>query len=195
MHLSSTLVFSLRKTAPLSFVYHCRAAIYNPPPAVTCLYITEIRLLNLLLWFTLGSSDILYGEIRGWGGTVFFKTKFASIWIEWSSINSPLNWLLAGWLLLMLSIPYRHFLHSRMHRLTPLTSAQQHTLMHFILPRLKLNRVGDSTHRRKKHKRDRHAWKATDSLQGYEGAQQAINVQCGAHLHDYVHPHQHINCY
>jgi len=46
------------------------------------------------------------GEVRDWGGTVCFKAKFASVWIEWSSINSPLNWLLAEWLLLMPSIPY-----------------------------------------------------------------------------------------
>jgi len=46
-------------------------------------------------------------EVLGWGGTVSFKAKFASIWIQWSSINSPLNWLLAEWLnLLMLCISY-----------------------------------------------------------------------------------------
>jgi len=52
------------------------------------------------------------GEVRGWGGTVSFDAKFASIWIEWNSINSPLSWLLAEWLLLMLSIPYHHLLHT-----------------------------------------------------------------------------------
>jgi len=50
------------------------------------------------------------GEVRDWGGTVSFKAKFASVWIEWSSIHSPLNWLLAEWLLLMLSIPYHNLL-------------------------------------------------------------------------------------
>ena len=50
---------------------------------------------------------VICGEVRGWGGTVFFKAKFASIWIEWSSINPPLNWLLAEWLLFMLSIQWR----------------------------------------------------------------------------------------
>ena len=54
------------------------------------------------------------GEVRDWGGTVSFKAKFASVWIEWSSINSPLNWLLAEWLLLMLSIPYHNLLHTYM---------------------------------------------------------------------------------
>jgi len=52
------------------------------------------------------------GEIRDWAGTVSFKAKFASVWIEWSSINSPLNWLLAEWLLLMLSIPHHNLLHT-----------------------------------------------------------------------------------
>jgi len=52
------------------------------------------------------------GEVRDWGGTVSFKAKFASVWIEWSSINSPLNWLLAEWLLFMLSIPYHNLLHT-----------------------------------------------------------------------------------
>jgi len=55
------------------------------------------------------------GEVRDWGGTVSFKAKFASVWIEWSSINSPLNWLLAEWLLLMLSIPYHNLLHPYRH--------------------------------------------------------------------------------
>ena len=55
------------------------------------------------------------GEVRDWGGTVSFKAKFASAWIEWSSINSPFNWLLAEWLLLMLSIPYHNLLHTYRH--------------------------------------------------------------------------------
>ena len=55
------------------------------------------------------------GEVRDWGGTVSFKAKFANVWIEWSSINSPLNWLLAVWLLLMLSTPYHKLLHTYRH--------------------------------------------------------------------------------
>ena len=47
------------------------------------------------------------GEVRDCWGTVSFKAKLASIWIEWSSINSPLNWLLAEWLLLMFSTQNR----------------------------------------------------------------------------------------
>jgi len=50
-----------------------------------------------------------------WGGTVFFNAKFASVWIELSSINSPLNWLLAEWLLLRLSIPYHNLLNTYRH--------------------------------------------------------------------------------
>ena len=56
---------------------------------------------------------IFYSGVRwgAWlGGIVSFKAKFASVWIKWSSINSPLNWLLAEWLLLMLSIPYHNLL-------------------------------------------------------------------------------------
>ena len=55
------------------------------------------------------------GEVRDWGGTVSFKAKFVSVWIEWSSINSPLNWLLAEWLLLMIFIPYHNLLHTYRH--------------------------------------------------------------------------------
>jgi len=28
------------------------------------------------------------GEVRGWGGTVSFKAKFVSIWIEWSRFTT-----------------------------------------------------------------------------------------------------------
>ena len=56
------------------------------------------------------------GEVGDWGSTVSFKAKFASVWIEWSSVNSPINWLLAEWLLLMLSIPCHNLLHT--HRYT-----------------------------------------------------------------------------
>ena len=55
------------------------------------------------------------GEVRDWAGTISCKAKFASVWIEWSSVNSPLNWLLAEWLLLMLSIPYHNLLHTYSH--------------------------------------------------------------------------------
>ena len=55
------------------------------------------------------------GEVRDWGGTGSFKAIFASVWIEWSSINSPLNWLLAEWLLLMLSSPHHNLLHTYRH--------------------------------------------------------------------------------
>jgi len=56
------------------------------------------------------------GAVSGWGGTLSFKAKFASVWIEWSSINLPLKWLLAEWLLLMLSIPYHNLLHTHRYR-------------------------------------------------------------------------------
>jgi len=180
-------------------------------------------------WKALALSAVTCCEVRVWGGTVSFKGKFASIWIEWSSINSTLNWLLAEWLLLMLSIPYHHFythigtetilglkkgeivtmaqlkwlitylfigfinklkqsqnlcirlqciqwsnrecrpsawlaaaesfneickLKVRVRavlQISALTSAQQHTPMHFILLHLKLNRTGGSTHWRRKY--------------------------------------------
>jgi len=53
------------------------------------------------------------GEVRGWGGTISFKAKFASV--NWSSKTSSLTWLLAALLLLMISIPY-HSLHTHRHR-------------------------------------------------------------------------------
>ena len=148
------------------------------------------------------------GEVRDWGGTVSFKPKFANVWIEWSSINSPLNWLHAEWLMLMLSTPYHNLLHiyrhngdSRLENFTEslkhsynlcirlecmqwsnrecrpsvwsaaaenfneickvkawlrevlqITIAQQHAPINFILPSLKLNRTGGSTHWRRKYK-------------------------------------------
>jgi len=58
-------------------------------------------------------KPVTCSEIRDWGGTVSFKAKFASVWIAWRNINSPLNWLLAEWLLLMLSILYHHFSHTQ----------------------------------------------------------------------------------
>ena len=70
----------------------------------------EFAVLNIY-FFT-----VTCGEVRDWAGTVSFKAKFASVWIEWSSINSLLNWLLAEWLLLMVSIPYYIFLHTYSHK-------------------------------------------------------------------------------
>ena len=69
--------------------------------------------LNSLYWIYI--FTVTCGEVRDWGGTVSFKVNFASVWIEWSSINSPLNWLLSEWLLLMLSIPYYNLLHTNKH--------------------------------------------------------------------------------
>jgi len=67
-------------------------------------------------------------------------------------------------------------------------SAQQHAPIHVILPRLKLNRTGDSTHSwSTKHVRYE-AQKVTDSLQRYDAATTSNQKQHGAHLHDYVHP-------
>ena len=66
--------------------------------------------LNSLHWIYIFYSDVRWGS---WLGRHYlFKVKFASVWIAWSSINSPLNWLLAEWLLLMLSIPYHKLLHT-----------------------------------------------------------------------------------
>ena len=66
--------------------------------------------LNSLYWIYIFYSDVRWGS---WlGGHCPFQSKFASAWIEWSSINAPLNWLLAEWLLLMLSIPCHNLLHT-----------------------------------------------------------------------------------
>ena len=67
----------------------------------------EFVVLNIYIFFT-----VTCGEVGDWAGTVSFKAKFTSVWIEWNSINSPLNWLLAEWLLLMISIPYHNLLHT-----------------------------------------------------------------------------------
>ena len=69
----------------------------------------EFAVLNIYIFI------VTCGEVRDWGGTVSFKAKFASVWIEWSSINSPLNRLLAEWLLLMLSSPHHNLLHTYRH--------------------------------------------------------------------------------
>jgi len=59
--------------------------------------------MNQLYWIYIFSSGVRWGS---WlGRHCLLQAKFASIWIEWSSINSPLDWLLEEWLLLMLSIP------------------------------------------------------------------------------------------
>ena len=70
--------------------------------------------LNSLYWIYI--FIVTCGEVRDWGGTVSFKAKFASVCIEWSSINSPLNWLFAEWLLFMLSIPYHNLLHTHRYK-------------------------------------------------------------------------------
>jgi len=70
--------------------------------------------LNSLYWIYIFFT-VTYGEVRDWRGTVSFKVNFASVWSEWSTISSPLNWLLAEWLLLMLSIRYYNLLHIYRH--------------------------------------------------------------------------------
>jgi len=70
-----------------------------------------------------------------------------------------------------------------------ITSAQQHASIHFILPRLKLNRTGGSTHWRRENKtRLVRSTKSDDSLQGYDAATTSNQKQHWAYLHDYVHP-------
>jgi len=87
------------------WIFHCiKYTFYIPDFWATCAC-PEFALLNT--FFT-----VTCGEVRDWGGTVSFKAKFASVWIEWSSIHSPLNWLLSEWLLLLLSIPYHNLLHT-----------------------------------------------------------------------------------
>jgi len=77
---------------------------------------------------------------------------------------------------------------ARLRAVLQITSAQQHAPIHFILPRLKLNRTGGSTHwGSTKHVRYE-AQKATDSLQGYDAATTSNQKQHGTHLHDCVHP-------
>ena len=95
------------------------------------------------------------GEVRGWGGTVSFKAKFASIWIEWSSISSPLKWLLAEWLLLMLRIPYHNLLHTHRYR-------------------------GDSKFEKKvKYRRAKLKWLVTYLFNGFtEKLKQSYNLWC-----------------
>ena len=73
---------------------------------LSSLHLSWIRCIEYI-FFT-----VTCGKVRDLGGTVSFKAKSGSVWIEWSRINSTLNWLLAEWLLLMLSIPYHHFLHT-----------------------------------------------------------------------------------
>jgi len=62
------------------------------------------------------SKTLTCGEVRGWGGTLSSKAKFRVYELNWSSINSPPNWLLSEWLLLMLIIPYQSFLHTHRYR-------------------------------------------------------------------------------
>ena len=77
---------------------HCIENIFHCSGFLSNLRLPWIRCIEYI-FFT-----VTCGEVRYWGGTVSFKAKFASVWIELSSINSPLNWLLAEWLLLMLFI-------------------------------------------------------------------------------------------
>jgi len=69
----------------------------------------EIAVLNIYIF------TVACGEVRDWGGTISINVNFASVWIKWSSIISPLNWLLAEWLRLMFSIPYHNLLHTYGH--------------------------------------------------------------------------------
>jgi len=77
---------------------------------------------------------------------------------------------------------------ARLRALLQITSAKQQAPIHFILPHLKLNRTGDSTHWRRKYKTRTIRSTKTDSLQGYDAAKTSNQKQHGAHLHDYVHP-------
>ena len=98
-----------KQSLPWNFsLYSTHCTFYIQDLWATCAC-PEFVVLNI--FFT-----VTCGEVRGWGGTVSFKAKFASVWIEWSSINSPLNWLLAEWLLLMISIPYHDLLHTYRYR-------------------------------------------------------------------------------
>ena len=62
------------------------------------------------------SPPVTCGEVRGWGGTAFFKANFAIVWIEWSSINSLLKWLLADWMLFMFLFHTIIFTHTSVQR-------------------------------------------------------------------------------
>jgi len=78
---------------------------------------------------------------------------------------------------------------ARLRAVLQITSAQQHAPIHFILPRLKLNRTGIQRTGEGSTKHDRYeAQRATDSLQGYDAATKSNQKQHGAYLHDYVHP-------
>jgi len=71
-----------------------------------------LALNSLYLMYTF-YSDARWGS---WlGRHCLFQSQIASVWIEWSGINSPLNWVLAEWLLLMLSSPYHNLLHTYRH--------------------------------------------------------------------------------
>jgi len=70
--------------------------------------------LNSLYWIYIFYSDVRRGS---WlGRHCLFHSQISSVWINWSTINSPLNWLLAEWLVLMLSIPYHNLLHAHRYR-------------------------------------------------------------------------------
>ena len=60
---------------------------------------------------------------------------------------------------------------ARLHAVLQITSAQHYASIHFILPQLKLNRTGGSTHWRRKHK--------TCSIRSTESDQLTIKIRCG----------------
>ena len=90
-------------------LFHCIEYAFHSSGFLSNLHLPWIRCIEYI-FFT-----VTCGEVRYWGGTVSSKAKFAKVWIEWSSINSPLNWLLAEWLMLMLSTPYHNLLHTYRH--------------------------------------------------------------------------------
>ena len=85
-------------------IFHCiQYTFYIQDFRATCAF-PELAVLNIHFY-----SDVRWGS---WLVRHYLFQKFASVWIEWSSIKSPLNWLLAECLLLMLSIPYHNFVHT-----------------------------------------------------------------------------------
>ena len=60
---------------------------------------------------------------------------------------------------------------ARLRAVLQITSAQQHVPIHFILPRLKLNRTGGSTHWRRKYK--------TCSIRSTKSHRLTTRIRCG----------------
>jgi len=60
---------------------------------------------------------------------------------------------------------------ARLRAVLQITSAQQHAPIHFILPRLKFNRTGDSTHWRMKYK--------TRSIRSTKSDRLTTRIRCG----------------